>query len=142
MSTFRTWRIQLHVLRRAGVPVTRAEVMHLNRNCRHPDLSNLFIRKNVTRLAETAGRSVPRTVRSLLGMLRGPLPDVATGPHCTEPYECPFIARCWPPRPKHHVSTLYRISAMKLAKLLKGGYETLFDLPPQYATTGADAPAD
>jgi predicted RecB family nuclease len=128
--------IQLHILRHAGVPVGRAEVMHLNRDCRYPDLSNLFIRKNVTRLAETAGRSVPRTVRSLLAMLRGPLPDVTTGPHCTEPYECPFIARCWPPRAKHHVSTLYRISAMKLDKLLKAGHETLLDLPPDYATTG------
>ena len=30
--------LQLHILRQAGLRVTRAEVMHLNRDCRHPDL--------------------------------------------------------------------------------------------------------
>src|SRR5262249_18480226 len=46
--------VQLHVLRRAGLPVKRAVVMHLNRDCRHPDLSNLFVRENVTALATSA----------------------------------------------------------------------------------------
>jgi len=36
--------VQVHVLRRAGLAVERAEVMHLNPQCRYPDLSNLFIR--------------------------------------------------------------------------------------------------
>src|SRR5467141_491834 len=40
--------IQVHVLRRAGLPVERAEVMHLNRDCRYPDLGNLFVREDVS----------------------------------------------------------------------------------------------
>jgi len=40
--------VQLHVVRQSGLTVKRAEVMHLNRECRHPDLSNLFVRENVT----------------------------------------------------------------------------------------------
>ena len=34
--------VQAHVLRGAGLDVRRTELMHLNRECRHPDLSNLF----------------------------------------------------------------------------------------------------
>src|ERR1035437_5869480 len=36
--------VQTHVLRRSGLPVLQTELMHLNRECRHPDLSNLFTR--------------------------------------------------------------------------------------------------
>ena len=43
----------------------------------------------------------------MTAMLAGPLPRVATGPHCSTPYECPFTERCWPVLPPHHVSTLY-----------------------------------
>jgi len=128
--------IQLHVLQRAGLPVRRAEVMHLNRECRHPDLSNLFVRENVTALAASSVRAIPRKIRSLLGTLRGPLPVVQTGAHCTEPYECPFVERCWPPQPKHHVSTLYRLNKNKLGQLLGQGYETILDLPRDFTATG------
>src|SRR5438128_636249 len=44
--------VQVHVLRRSGLPVERAEVMHLNPECRHPDLSNLFVREDVTAAVE------------------------------------------------------------------------------------------
>jgi predicted RecB family nuclease len=61
-------------------------------------------------------------------MLAGPLPNVAIGEHCTKPYECPFMARCWPALPPHHVSTLY--SAGRRALLLEEqGYATIHDLP-------------
>ena len=46
----------------SGPSGERAEVMHLNRDCRHPDLSNLFVRQNVTPLVETAGRAIPRNI--------------------------------------------------------------------------------
>src|SRR5204863_6670713 len=38
--------VQVHVLRRAGLQVERAELMHLNSQCRYPDLSNLFVRED------------------------------------------------------------------------------------------------
>ena len=39
--------IQLHVLRACGLAVPRVELMHLNRDCRFPDLSDLFVREDV-----------------------------------------------------------------------------------------------
>jgi hypothetical protein len=121
--------IQLHVLRRAGLDVRRAEVMHLNRECRHPDLSNLFVRTDVTRDAEGLLPGIPRRIRSLARMLEGPMPDVEVGPHCTDPYECPFVNRCFPSLPRHHVSTLYRIGA-RAAALEDEKYRTIRQLPP------------
>lgn len=43
--------IQLHVLRRCGLLVTGAELMHLNRECIFPDLADLFVRVDVTAAA-------------------------------------------------------------------------------------------
>jgi hypothetical protein len=128
--------IQLHVVRRAGLAVKRAEVMHLNRECHHPDLSNLFVRENVTPLLRSALRAAPKQIGSLLSTLAGPLPEIATGPHCTAPYACPFLERCWPPLPDHHVSTLYRIRRTKVEKLVANGYETLLDLPRNFPASG------
>ena len=120
--------IQVHVLRRAGLTVTGADVMVLNRECTYPDLSNLFVRHDVTAEVEALLADIPREVGAQLAMLAGPLPEVAIGPHCSEPYECPFVARCWPTLPEHHVSTLYYLKR-RAAELESLGYTTIHDLP-------------
>ena len=120
--------IQMHVLRRAGLTVTGADVMVLNRECTYPDLSNLFTRHDVTAAAEALLAGIPAEVQSQLAVLAGPLPQVAIGPHCTDPYECPFLARCWPELPEHHVSTLYYLKK-RAAEFEAQGYVTLHDLP-------------
>ncbi len=124
--------IQLYVLRRAGLSVPRAELMHLNRECRAPDLSNLFLRTPVTRQLGPWLREAPDRIAALRAQLAGPLPDVAPGPHCSSPYECPFLARCHPPLPADHVSTLYRLSAEKQATLEAAGCATLHEVPPSF----------
>ena len=121
--------VQAYVLRRAGLDVDRVELMHLDRECAFPDLSNLFRRVDVTDEVEPFVKTVPREAKRQLAMLQGPLPDVEPGDHCTAPYECPFLARCWPPLPEHHVSTLNAVRSTRVAALVAEGYETLFDLP-------------
>src|ERR1035437_2234402 len=121
--------IQVHVVSKAGLPVKRAEVMHLNRECRYPDLSNLFAREDVTTLICPALLEVPKELEALAAVISGPLPEVAAGPHCNEPYACPFLDRCWPELPAHHISTFYRLRTKKATALETEGIRTLFDLP-------------
>ncbi len=121
--------VQVHVLRRSGLAVERAEVMHLNPECRHPDLRNLFVREDVTPLVEGVLLGVPDEVAAQLRMLEGSLPQVPIGEHCTKPYDCPFLARCWPVLPEHHVSSLYRIERKKVLEYEASGYATIRDLP-------------
>lgn len=128
--------IQIYVVRRAGLPVFRAELMHLNRACRYPDLSNVFVREDVTAAAESLLVGIPERVRSLTTAVSGLLPEVATGPHCTTPYECPFLDRCWPALPEHHVSNLYGIRQKATAALIEKGYPTIADLPDDYLAYG------
>ncbi|MGH7415279.1 MAG: DUF2779 domain-containing protein, partial [Candidatus Rokuibacteriota bacterium] len=120
--------VQTHVLRRSGLAIDHVEVMHLNRACAYPDLSSLFTRADVTELTEARLAAIPGDIAALVAMLAGPLPSVATGPHCAKPYECPFTARCWPVLPPHHVSTLYAMRRRAL-ELDEQGYRTILDLP-------------
>jgi len=50
--------VQAHVVRRARLAVVGTELMHLNRECRHPDLSNLFTRADVSEDVEAYVRGV------------------------------------------------------------------------------------
>src|SRR5438876_92077 len=121
--------VQVHVLRRSGLPVESAEVMHLNPECRHPDLSNLFVRQDVTAAVEGVLVGLPDELAAQRRMLEGPLPDVAIGEHCTRPHDCPFLERCWPKLPDHHVSKLYRIEPKQLLEYEADGYASMADLP-------------
>lgn len=124
--------VQAHVLRQNGLDLAGIEVMHLNRECAYPDLSNLFVRSDVTEMAAAVEESVPRWVAQQLEMLQGPVPEVPIGDHCTTPYECPFITRCWPTLPSHHVSTLYAMKR-RASEFDERGYRTIYDLPRDVA---------
>lgn len=120
--------IQLHVARAAGLEVRRGEVMHLNPACRYPDLSDLFIRVDVTDKAEALLPDIPGHLKRMQHVLAGKLPVVEAGPQCEDPYECPFWARCWGSVPDDHVSNLYY--GGKLAKrLLHDGVASMRDIP-------------
>jgi uncharacterized protein DUF2779 len=120
--------VQAYVLRRSGLDVARMELMHLNRACTYPDLSNLFTRADVTEAVEARLAAVPGEIAAMTAMLAGPLPTVATGPHCAKPYACPFTERCWPVLPPYHVSTL-RAMQRRVLELDEQGYRSILDLP-------------
>lgn len=122
--------VQASVLRASGLRVTRYEVMHLNRECRHPDLSNLFARRDVTEHVEASLSAMDlEIVKQRRVAMETDAPQVATGDHCAKPHACPFTERCWPELPPHHVSTLYRIRKPTVAAYVAAGWETIADLP-------------
>ncbi len=123
--------VQTHVLQKAGLNVKAVNLMHLNRECRYPDLSNLFAKTDLSDAAFALKTDTENEIRAQIHMLKGPVPDVEIGPHCTNPYDCPFYWRCWKEPPEHHIGTLYRIG-QKAAELKTKGIQTIFDLPSNY----------
>ncbi len=119
--------IQAHVLRACGLDLRRTEIMHLNRACAYPDLSDLFVRTDVSAAIEAMQPRIPSLIAAQAHALRGPLPEVAIGDHCDSPRPCPFHDRCWPVRPDHHVTTLFR-SRAKAAALEAAGFVTIDQL--------------
>ena len=120
--------VQLHVLKESGIPVAGADVMHLNRECHFPDLETLFQHADVTAAVEPLLNKVGWEIDAQLEMLAGPLPDVAIGLHCHEPYECPFMARCWP-NDRDHIMNLSGVGPKKGCAFLLTGVHRIADLP-------------
>lgn len=122
--------IQVHVLERCGLSVTSVEIMHLNKECHFPDLSNLFQRTVVTDEVRALLPDVPDEIAAQLAMLGGSLPDVAIGLRCSEPYDCPFQERCWPNDPDH-ISNLYLVGrGTRCQQNMDAGIHRISDISP------------
>ncbi len=126
--------IQMRTLRESRIKVSRAEVMHLNRECAFPELDNLFVREDVTEGAEALQPDLQGMIDAQMRVLGGSLPDVAVGAHCAKPRDCPFMERCWKGIPRHHVSTLYNVRRCG-ADLLAEGIETVGQIPTRIKLT-------
>ena len=122
--------IQAYVLRAAGVPIVRCEIMHLSRDCVYPDLSNLFAREDVTELVQARLETLGGEIKNQLVTARLPIaPNIEIGAHCKHPEPCPFIDRCWPIAPTDHIGTLYKVTEKMLTEFAASGWESIRDLP-------------
>ncbi len=123
--------IQVHVLELCGVKVSAVEIMHLNKECHFPVLTNLFERTVVTEEVRALLPGIHNEIKAQLAMLRGPLPDVPIGLRCSEPYDCPFQERCWPKDPDH-ISNLYLIGRKKRCQEnMDAGIHRISAIPPK-----------
>ena len=121
--------VQKHVLVQCGIDVRAVEIMHLNKEYRHPDQGDLFARTDVTTpVDEWLGR-IPAELEAQLAMLAEPCPDIEIGEHCFEPRDCPFMERCWPDSPDHIIK-LYNVGGVKAAAYMDSGIQWISDLPP------------
>lgn len=117
---------QRHVAAAAGVEVARTELMYLNRECRHPELEPLFIRKDVSGDIEPLTAQVPAMAERLMAVLEGPLPGDSRNASCGD---CPFQDRCWP-QDRFGVNRFYRMKWGEKLELERGGAATFTAVPP------------
>ena len=123
--------IQLHVLERSGVRVSAVDIMHLNEECVYPELGNLLVRTTVTDAVRALLPGIPDEIAAQLTMLKGELPSVKIGLHCSEPYGCAFQERCWP-KDADHISRLYWVGRGKRCQeYMNAGIHKIGDIPPK-----------
>jgi predicted RecB family nuclease len=120
--------VQARVAAACGVKITAADVLHLNKEFRHPASGDLFARTDVTGPVAEFLPTVPDEIARQREMLAGPLPDVPVGLHCFEPRDCPFIGRCWPKAPDH-IRNLAGVGPKRTAAYLTRGITSIADLP-------------
>ena len=120
--------VQARVAAACGVKVTAADVLHLNKEFRHPDSGDLFARTDVTAPVAAFVGQVPDEIARQQAMLAGPLPEVPIGAQCFEPRECPFMGRCWPHGPDH-IGNLADVGPKKTVAYLARGITSIGHLP-------------
>lgn len=122
---------QRHVASIAGVDISRWELMYLNKDCRHPDLDPLFIRKDLAEETGPLTAQVPEIVNRLRDLLDGPLPGDSRNAHCSE---CPFHARCWS-TDRFGVHRLYRMKWSDKLDLERAGVTRIAEVPDERRLT-------
>lgn len=91
--------IQAWVLKGAGLNIQSYKIMHLNSDCRYPNLNNLFQVHDVTENILGKINEVPLKLAEIKKTLsENKVPDIDVGPHCEKPYECSFKDHCWKER--------------------------------------------
>jgi len=123
--------VQAWVLQKAGVKLKRIELAHINNKFVYQgdgDYAGLFTFVDVADDIQEHLRTVPDLVERLRNMLKGSEPKIGIGPHCHDPYECPFLGYCTPPQSDYPVSLLSgRREAV--AALIAEGYQDLREVP-------------
>ncbi|HEY2857935.1 MAG TPA: DUF2779 domain-containing protein [Terracidiphilus sp.] len=123
--------VQAHVVKKAGLKVTRMEVMHLNREFRSPDVGPLFVRADVTAEVTALLEQVPQMIAREMEVLRGDLPEQPVGKQCWfrgNDKPCAFFDRCWP-QDQGHIRNLYYVGPVKTLQWMAKGVHRMDDIP-------------
>jgi len=124
---FQTW-----VLRGAGLRVRRSSLVHLDPGYVRTgeiDPEELFVVADLGAEIAPLLAELSRQVRELRAVEEGAAePQVAIGPHCSDPYACPLVPHCWAHLPQPSVFDLHR-GAARAWELYRDGVVELAAIP-------------
>ena len=136
--------LQRHVLAGASVPVTSAEVLHVNNSYLHGvgdvDWPAFFTRVDVTRAIEAKrGELLPRLPPMRTCLQRDSPPLVEPGSHCHAPYGCEFWNRCTADKPADWIAYLPRLAAARRQELETLGIHAISAIPSDFPLSARQA---
>jgi hypothetical protein len=123
--------VQAWTLRGAGFPLSESFVRHIDSSFVYQGdgrYQGLFRDTDVAEATLPLIEQVPRWVEQFTRLLEGPMPEVETGAHCHDPFECPFLGRCSAGDPAFPVEILPR-GGRTVAALRAAGYRDLRKVP-------------
>jgi hypothetical protein len=126
--------IQTWVVRGAGRPLRRVLLAHADNSfvyTRKDDYEGLLVTEDITERVEALLPEIPGIVAKLKKVAAGPMPRIATGGHCHEPYGCPLLDHCLAsePAPPDYPVTLLPRGGRLVEWLCSEGYLDLRDVP-------------
>lgn len=128
--------IQKHVLTECGIPISGTQLMHTNRECVYPDLSNLFVIEDVTDQVNQLMDDVPNNIETFKAILAEDVePEVLIGEQCEKPHPCPFKDHCWKDVPERSIFTIPRLSWKKKNKLVEKDSLSVYSLTDDFRQT-------
>jgi hypothetical protein len=128
--------IQSWVLSQAGLNIARISLAHVDSQFTYPgngDYRGLLIENDMQVAIDPLLPLVAGHVAVVRDTLGGNEPEVGVGKHCFHPWECPFVAYCWPADTDFPVQDLGGSKA-KLGELVSEGFRDLRDVPADRLT--------
>lgn len=126
--------LQAWIMAKGGLPIAEIHLVHLNSQCKFPDLSNLFVINDVTDECRHIYPGITGRVNDIWQTIRSEhVPSTKVGPHCSQPYSCGFTQHCFSEAgiPEFSILNLPELRAKKW-ELLESGVREITD--PQLAT--------
>ena len=126
--------VQLMVVEKAGLTVSKVGLAHMSRDYVYPggdyEVDQLFAVDDITDDA----RAYVEGVADRLDAMRQPLteaepPDIAVGSHCNKPYRCEFYAHCRSREPDWSIEDLPRFSSGQREELRARGIRSILEIP-------------
>lgn len=101
--------IQIWVLQQLNISIGRIYLMHLNKECRYPNLENLFSIEDYSTEITPVLTNIRNDIDSLKKTIsEKEAPPLSIGPHCDKPRSCPFKGHCWQNIPKPSIFNIPR----------------------------------
>jgi hypothetical protein len=130
--------LQRYAFERAKHPLRKTCLVLVNKEFVRQgpvDPQRFFKIEDVTQEVSKRLPLIPALVQDLLlGMAHPQAPAREIGPHCDEPYECPFKDRCWPQAGPEHIFSLRGLRWSKKFEHFHRGRVRLLDYPSDELT--------
>lgn len=133
--------IQVYAARAAGVPLTSVALAHVNSSWTYPganDYSGLLVEQDLTHEALERAETVAELVNQAQQVAAQPNePQRHTGPHCLDPYPCPFFTYCrsQEERAEHPIAWLPSLRSKAVKEHIDAtGASDMRDLPDNLLT--------
>lgn len=125
---------QKHVLELCGLRIDKCFVMHLNKECVFPDLSNLFTMADVTDEVNEKMTEIPELVAKYLSTIgTADEPEVMLGKgRCNNPHNCRFQEHCWKDIPTHSIFSIPNIRDKKTDELQISSIFEVVNIPDSF----------
>jgi hypothetical protein len=127
--------LQVHLLKRSGLDIEEAAVLHINRDYLRQgelDLQALYTPESVFEAVNEVLPAVAAEIEKCKATLGGgEIPEIGIGPHCTDPVRCDFYGHCWAHIPIPSVFDVSYLGAKKY-DLYERGIVRIEDIPDDF----------
>lgn len=128
--------IQYYVVKNSIPDVKEISIVYLNNQYVKNgdlDINELFTFENVTEFANEREDFVKDNIDRLKKVIANKTePKIDIGPHCHEPYPCPFLGYCWKHVPEYSVFNISNLKSDKKFDLYRNGILKITDVPNDY----------
>lgn len=124
--------IQYYVLMGAGLPISKAFLVHLNNTYVRDgeiEVDKLFTMNDLTEIVKEKQSYIEDELRNQRKMLKGILPQIDIGEYCNDPYACDFIGHCWANIPENSIFNLKGKKGFNAFDLYREGIIHFKDIP-------------
>ena len=130
--------IQTHLATKMGVDIDSVGIAHIDNRFVYPgegDYRGLFCEVDLTEETRFRGIEVEEWIEDAQATAALPSePEIAMGPQCSDPFDCPFAAHCGRDRgeAEYPLSSLPRFSARRREAIESLGITDLREVPDDY----------